>query len=137
MYFYVNDFVGSGTYTSWTINLDGATGVQGTTGAQGTTGSQGTVGTQGTLGTQGTEGAQGISGQLGTYADTITPVSPYSATTFTITHSLGTRDVLVTVQDATYNEVVTDVTASTTSAVTIGFAVAPASGETYRVVVKA
>jgi hypothetical protein len=86
---------------------------------------------------QGTLGTQGISGQLGTYAETITPVSPYSATTFTITHSLGTRDVLVTVQDATYNEVVTDVVASTTSAVTIGFAVAPVSGETYRVVVKA
>jgi hypothetical protein len=127
----VNDVRGSGTYAVWSINLDGATGVQGTTGAQGT------VGSQGTTGAQGTEGAQGISGQLGTYAETITPVSPYSATTFTITHSLGTRDVLVTVQDATYNEVVTDVIASTTSAVTIGFAVAPQSGETYRVVVKA
>ena len=82
-------------------------------------------------------GAQGTSGQLGTYAETITPANPYTATTFTITHSLGTRDVLVTVQDSTYNEVVTDVVATTTSAVTIGFAVAPQSGETYRVVVKA
>ena len=127
----VNDVKGSGTYTAWSINLDGATGVQGTTGAQGT------VGSQGTEGAQGTEGVQGTSGQLGTYAATITPVSPYSATSFTITHSLGTKDVLVMVWDSTDNEVVTYVVATSTSVVTIGFAVAPASGETYRVVVKA
>jgi hypothetical protein len=45
--------------------------------------------------------------------------------------------VLVTVWDAAHNEVVTDIVATTTNAVTIGFAVAPQSGETYRVVVKA
>jgi hypothetical protein len=70
MYFYVNDFVGSGTYTSWTINLDGATGVQGTTGAQGTTGSQGTTGTTGTQGTTGTTGAQGAIGSTGSQGTT-------------------------------------------------------------------
>jgi hypothetical protein len=132
----VNDVRGSGTYAVWSINLDGATGVQGTTGAQGT------VGSQGTTGAQGTEGAQGISGQLGTYAETITPSIPYTATSFNITHGLGTTDVSVTVYD-TFTiglgagaEVVTDVTVSG-SVATIGFAVAPQSGETYRVVVKA
>ena len=59
----VKDVVGSGTFTSWSINLDGATGVQGTTGSQGT---QGTDGTQGTQGVDGTQGTQGVDGQQGT-----------------------------------------------------------------------
>jgi hypothetical protein len=42
----------------------------------------------------------------------------------------------VTVRDASDNEVVTDVIMANVNYVTIGFAVAPASGETYRVVVK-
>ena len=66
----VNDVRGSGTYTAWSINLDGATGVQGTTGAQGTTGSQGTTGTTGTQGTTGTTGAQGAIGSTGSQGTT-------------------------------------------------------------------
>ena len=135
--------IGSGAYSVWSVNLAGAVGiagVQGTTGAQGETGAQGTTGTQGTTGlqgTDGTQGVQGISGTADTYAANITPVSPYSATTFAITHSFGTKDVLVTVWDSvTDTEVVTDITKTNTNTVTIGFAVAPAAGETYRVVVK-
>jgi hypothetical protein len=134
--------IGSGTYSSWTVNLAGAVGIAGAQGTQGTQGEaiQGTTGTQGTTGlqgTDGTQGVQGISGTADTYAATITPVSPYSATTFAITHSFGTKDVLVTVWDSvTDTEVVTDITKTNTNTVTIGFAVAPASGETYRVVVK-
>jgi hypothetical protein len=132
----VNDIKGSGTYAVWSINLDGATGVQGTTGAQGT------EGTQGTTGAQGVEGAQGTSGQLGTYATTITGTSTDGGATgttqFTVTHSLGTTDIMVTVWDTTSKaEVVTDVVYVTTSTVTIGFAIAPVTTQSYRVVVKA
>jgi len=59
------------------------------------------------------------------------------ATEYTLSHNLGTRDILVSVYDAaTYDEVVTDVYHFTTSSVKIGFAVAPASNA-YRVVVHA
>jgi len=132
----VNDVRGSGTYAVWSINLDGATGVQGTTGAQGT---QGTLGAQGT---QGTIGAQGTSGQLGTYATTITGDSTDGGATgttqFPVTHNLGTEDIMVTVWDtATKMEVVTDVAYVTSTSVTVGFAVAPVTTQSYRVVVKA
>ena len=124
--------------TQGTVGTQGTDGTQGTVGSQGLDGTQGTVGSQGTEGAQGTLGAQGTSGQLGTYADTITPVSPYTNKLFTITHNLGTTDIMVTVWDiATKAEVVTDVLYINSTSVTIGFAVAPAMGETYRVVVKA
>lgn len=83
-------------------------------------------------------------GHISAYGSAVTILKKYtgtitgdaSATTFTITHNLSSRDVSVQVYDgSTYEEVVTDVTRSTTSAVTIGFAVAPASGKTYKVVV--
>lgn len=55
---------------------------------------------------------------------------------FTITHSLGTRDVIVNIYDATtYEEVMVDITRTSTSAVKIDFNVAPTSGTNYRVVV--
>ena len=171
----VNDIKGSGTYAVWSINLDGATGVQGTTGSQGTQGTDGTQGVQGTEGTQGvqgtegqqgtqgtdgtqgtqgtdgtqgvqgtlgTQGTQGTSGQLGTYAVTITGDSTdggaTGTTSFTVTHNLGTTDIMVTVWDAASKmEVVTDVAYVTTTSVTIGFAVAPITTKSYRVVVKA
>ena len=85
---------------------------------------------------------QGTSGQLGTYATTITGDSTNGGVTgttqFTITHNLGTEDIMVTVWDtATKMEVVTDVAYVTTSQVTVGFAVAPITTQSYRVVVKA
>ena len=59
-----------------------------------------------------------------------------SATSITVTHGLGTRDVHVAVYQAAspYAEVIADVTHDTTSAVTVSFAQAPTSGQ-YRVVV--
>jgi hypothetical protein len=72
------------------------------------------------------------------YATTITPANPFTATTFEISHGLGTLDIEVAVYEvATGAKVETDITRLTTSAVTIGFAVAPIDGETYRVVVQA
>lgn len=58
-----------------------------------------------------------------------------STTSFTITHNLGSRDVTVQVYDGTtYEEVMVDITRTTTSAVVIAFAQAPANGKKYRVV---
>ena len=58
-----------------------------------------------------------------------------SATSYTVTHNLASRDVHVTIYNAsTYDEVLTDVTHSTTNTLTIVFATAPASNA-YRVVV--
>ena len=105
--------------------------------AQGADGTQGTDGAQGTTGAQGIQGTSGLSG---TYAETITPSSPYSTTVFAITHSLGTQDVQVTVYDtfsgAMPQEVVTDVYVVDSNNIDVVFAVAPTSGQTYRVVVR-
>jgi hypothetical protein len=61
-----------------------------------------------------------------------------SATSYTITHNLGTRDVIVTVYEASgsYAEVVCDVNHATTNTITLLFSVAPTSNQ-YRVVVHA
>ena len=59
-----------------------------------------------------------------------------SATSFALTHGLGTRDVVVAIYDnATYEEVMADVVATSTTVVTVSFAVAPSSNA-YRVVIK-
>lgn len=59
-----------------------------------------------------------------------------SATSFALTHNLGTRDVVVSIYDnSTYEEVITDVVLTSTSVVTVTFAVAPTSNA-YRVVIK-
>lgn len=59
-----------------------------------------------------------------------------TATSFTVTHNFGTRDVQVQVYEAAtpFAQVVADVDHATTNTVTVKFAVAPAQDE-YRVVV--
>ena len=58
-----------------------------------------------------------------------------AATSFAITHNLGTRDVIVNVYDnATYDTVEVDIVRTDTNTVTVSFAVAPASNA-YRVVI--
>jgi hypothetical protein len=61
-----------------------------------------------------------------------------SATSYTITHNLGTRDVVVSLYDnsSPYAEVISDVQHSTTNTITLLFSVAPTSNQ-YRVVVHA
>ena len=64
-----------------------------------------------------------------------TAIGDGSTTNITVTHSLNTRDVQVTIYDAsTYAEVLTDIVHSTVNTVTLSFAVAPSSNA-YRVVV--
>jgi hypothetical protein len=58
---------GSGTYSSWTVNLEGAAGGDGSSGTSGANGSSGTSGAQGS---QGVQGIQGVSGSNGTSGST-------------------------------------------------------------------
>ena len=72
--------VGSGTYSTWNINLDGASGgdgSSGTSGEAGTSGTSGEVGTSGTSGEAGTSGSSGTSGaDTSTYTNaTATPIN--------------------------------------------------------------
>jgi len=59
-----------------------------------------------------------------------------SATSYTVDHNLGTKDVVVSIYEVAspFAEILTDVEHTSDTAVTLKFAVAPASGE-YRVVV--
>jgi len=84
-------------------------------------------------------------GATGFALDTAIAVRKYAAnvgdgaaTSYTITHSLNTRDVIVSVYDnsSPYAEVVCDVQHTSTSAITLLFSVAPTSNQ-YRVVVHA
>ena len=58
-----SETTGSGTYTAWTVNLNGAAGGNG---SSGTSGSAGTAGTSGSSGVAGTSGSAGTSGVTGT-----------------------------------------------------------------------
>jgi hypothetical protein len=113
-------FSGAGTYTAG----DGLT-LTGTTFAVG-------------AGTGITVGADTVS------IDTAVVVTKYaasvgngSATSYTVTHNLGTKDVTVAVYDnsSPYAEVICDVQHTSTSAITLLFSVAPTSNQ-YRVVVQ-
>ena len=77
--------------------------------------------------------------------DTATVVTKYAAnvgdgsnTSYTISHNLGTKDVIVSVYDnsSPYAEVICDVQHTSTTAITLLFSVAPTSNQ-YRVVVHA
>ena len=84
-------------------------------------------------------------GASGFELDTTIAVRKYAAnvgdgsnTSYSITHNLGTRDVIVSVYDnsSPYAEVVCDVQHTSTTAITLLFSVAPTSNQ-YRVVVHA
>ena len=61
----VTSYAGSGTYSFWTVGLNGAQGAQGVTGPQGLTGVQGGTGSQGLQGVQGAQGNVGSQGATG------------------------------------------------------------------------
>jgi len=67
-----------------------------------------------------------------------TSIGDGAATSYTVTHGLNTRDVIVSVYDNTspWAEVITDVAHTSVNTVTIAFSVAPTSNQ-YRVVVHA
>lgn len=67
-----SETTGSGTYSDWTVNLngaaggDGSSGTSGSAGTAGTSGSSGIAGTSGSAGTSGASGTNGSSGTTGT-----------------------------------------------------------------------
>ena len=65
-----------------------------------------------------------------------TSVGDAAATSFTVTHSLNTRDVIVQVREVAspYAVVIADVATTTADTVTVAFATAPSSNQ-YRVTV--
>jgi hypothetical protein len=67
-----------------------------------------------------------------------TSIGDGSATSYTITHNLGTRDVTVTMYDnsSPYAEVVCDINHATTNTVTALFTIAPTTNQ-YRAVIQA
>lgn len=81
-------------------------------------------------------------GHISAYGSAVTILKKFSSTitgdgsktSYTITHNLGSRDVIIQVYDnTTYEEVLVDIVRATTNTATISFAVAPAKN--YRVVV--
>jgi hypothetical protein len=63
--FIVFRLTGSGTYSSWSVNIDGASGGDGSSGSSGTSGTSATAGTSGTTGTSGSSGTSGTTGTSG------------------------------------------------------------------------
>ena len=84
----------------------------------------------------GASDAAGAKTNLGFMTRYATSVGDGSNTSYTVTHNLGTRDVIVQIREvaAPYAVVIADIAASTTSAVTVEFATAPTTDQ-YRVVV--
>ena len=82
-------------------------------------------------------------GHISEYGNAVTILKKYSTdltgdgstTSFTVTHNLGSRDVVIQVYDATtYDEVMVDIVRTTTNTATISFATAPAVSKGYRAV---
>ena len=60
-----SETTGSGTFSDWTVNLNGAAGGDGSSGTSGSSGVSGTAGTSGQAGTSGSAGTSGASGTNG------------------------------------------------------------------------
>ena len=69
----VKSHTGSGGYQSWTINLEGAAGIQGPQGIQGIQGPAGATGATGATGPQGIQGIEGPQGPQGPQGDQGSP----------------------------------------------------------------
>jgi len=80
---------GSGTYSQWLVNLDGAAGGDGTSGTNGTSGTSGTTGTSGTSGLTFPTASYGLFAQT---ADS-TPVTATAVETTIVGSGVGTLSV--------------------------------------------
>ena len=77
-----------------------------------------------------------VQAAVGTKKFAATITGDGTATSFPVNHNLGTTDVIVSVVDLASNAVVTtDVGITDNNNVAIGFSAAPASSDTYRVIV--
>lgn len=106
-----------------------------------------TVGHSNSVAAQNTQAVYPIkidaNGHISAYGSAQTILKKYAAditgdgskTSFTITHNLGSRDIIIQVYDATtYDEIIVDTIRTSTTTATISFATAPATGTGYRVV---
>jgi hypothetical protein len=60
-----SETTGTGTYSDWTVNLNGAAGGNGSSGTSGSAGTSGTSGSSGVAGTSGSAGTSGVTGTNG------------------------------------------------------------------------
>lgn len=98
--FSVTGQTGSGTYSSWSVNLDGASGGDGSNGTSGTSGTSATAGTSGTTGTSGSSGSSGTTGTsgssgtsgAGTISGTVNYIGKFTPNATTIGDSAITDD---------------------------------------------
>ena len=82
-----SETTGTGTYSDWAVNLNGAAGGDG---SSGTSGSAGTSGQSGTSGVAGTSGSAGTSGATGTNGSSGTSASSGTAGTAGVAGTAGT-----------------------------------------------
>lgn len=99
----------------------------------------GATGPQGPKGDTGATGATGPAGPTGPAAPKFegTITGDGAATQFTVTHGLGSSYVVVSVIDANGDDVYYTARRTSTTAVRLTFATAPAAGAVYRVTVVA
>lgn len=134
-----------GTVTS--VGITAGSGIS-VSGSPITTSGSITVGHTNSITAQSTSGVYPIkidaNGHITEYGSAVTILKKYAATitgdasktSFTITHNLNSRDVIIQVYDnSSYDEVIVDITRTNANTATIGFASAPATGTSYRVVV--
>lgn len=91
-----SETTGTGTYSDWTVNLNGAAGgngSSGTSGSAGTAGTSGSSGVAGTSGSAGTSGASGTNGSSGTSASSGSSGTSASSGTAGVTGTAGTSGV--------------------------------------------
>jgi hypothetical protein len=78
---------GSGTYNSWTVNLDGSAGAEGATGSTGPEGSTGPIGSTGPEGATGATGLTGATGSNNLTAGSWTVPAGSSTQSFTVSQN--------------------------------------------------
>ena len=109
----VTRFEGSGNFSNWIINLDGASG------GDGSSGTSGTSGTSGSSGSSGTSGRDGIGGEVRDFTN---------STTWSVNHNLDTLYPIVTVWDSNNKVIVPgQITSIDSNNLTVTFTV-PTSG---------
>lgn len=115
------------TKGTFTLNQSGNTTIALTD--NNTTYSNATTSTAGLMSSSDKAKLDGIKKYIGTIKGT------GSATSFTVTHSLGTKNVIVQIYNSSGETVVTDVTRTSTTVVTLTFNTAPTTSETFTVLV--
>ena len=100
----IQNHTGAGTYSVWTVNLEGTAGIQGPQGPTGPTGATGSTGPAGPTGPTGPQGIQGIQGDSGV-AYATAPLN-YDPATKTVSIQTTPSFTSVTGTDGTYGTII-------------------------------